>query len=1089
MRFKYLAFWAVLLGSVAMAFGQNTSDLRLQAHLLARKNMQVTHGTGVIAGHVKIPATVSATGVSMSMRAFVVAYSDSATQPPVKVSADVQPDGSYRLESVPAGTYHVWAWVDGMPSGLYYDQAASEAGATPVEVANGAVVDGIDFTFDAKPEGNGEIAGRVLTSKGRVPSGAVVVAYATDGRQYAKSEVNADGFYQLAGLSANWYYVQVIANGYREVWYPGVFNMYEATPVEVVDGQAQNGIDFSLENGSSISGAVRDSRGKPVPNAQIWIQFSDQGIYFAQNVVTDEAGRYTVSGLSGGSYYVSATVPGSYNVFWYPGVPEMKDALTIKLQSDSSVENADIKLPFSVGFGALWGTVTDADHQLYSGNAYITLSPLEPDSNGTITNDIKPYPTSSYWVNVQNGQFELDNVRAGAYRMMLSIYTANGASLSFWYPNASNWEQATVLEVKEDEKLGPLEFQLPKMDGVIKGSVLDGQGKPVVGGYVYLTSKNQAWGRYFYAQTQTDGSFLIADLPDDEYIVAAYGCVTWSCAYLWYPAATSSEDATTVVVKDGKADQDHVQMVLPIEAGQSVLAGKVVNQSGQPLENASVMLMNAAENGVYTYAYATTDASGAYRIEKLPKGSYHVMYAWYGGDNLMDNRWFENATTKEEATAILLGSNEKRENLTLKLDPRPIYGAVYGSITDGNGQPVANAYVELRPAGGMSTQMPIYRFAHYYVRTDASGQFVFDYVFRGRYTLAAYGDGITVFSGNSTREENAVAFDVVGGEKTQLNLQGAQLNTTGAGVISGKVTTTMGYALDVAIVQVTNLKTQEVYTTLTQSDGQYSLKGLPEGDYVAAAFAPYHMIQYYDQTWDLMQAKVLSIASGNEQYPMVDFNLQGLYYLMMEDSMGPAVKNGSDSAKSTVVQGVVRDEKAAPIANALVYALNDKGEPIEYVRTGKDGGYAFTTLNNGAAYRFYASKTGYKSQYQDGKTTLSENAPATLNGNQQVFDFVLSTDAIVDVEEEVPSTLKIEGMYPNPFRHTAVLRFSLEQAQDVSVRIYDTLGRQVITLANAPFSSGQHEVVWTPNGLPNGVYFYQVTTKDQKASGKIMLAR
>ena len=90
----------------------------------------------------------------------------------------------------------------------------------------------------------------------------------------------------------------------------------------------------------------------------------------------------------------------------------------------------------------------------------------------------------------------------------------------------------------------------------------------------------------------------------------------------------------------------------------------------------------------------------------------------------------------------------------------------------------------------------------------------------------------------------------------------------------------------------------------------------------------------------------------------------------------------------------------------------------------------------------------------------------------------LVTD-IEDIASEVPEGITLKQNFPNPFNPTTQIGFTLPQSQEVSLRVYDMLGREVATLANSEmFSAGQHSVSFDASNLSSGVYMYRLTSQD-----------
>ncbi len=87
--------------------------------------------------------------------------------------------------------------------------------------------------------------------------------------------------------------------------------------------------------------------------------------------------------------------------------------------------------------------------------------------------------------------------------------------------------------------------------------------------------------------------------------------------------------------------------------------------------------------------------------------------------------------------------------------------------------------------------------------------------------------------------------------------------------------------------------------------------------------------------------------------------------------------------------------------------------------------------------------------------------------------------------------------YPNPFNPTTTIKYYLPFAetghapsvQNVTLAVYDVLGREVAILVNARQAPGNYEVVWDAENLPGGVYIYSLRTDKFYMSGKMLLMK
>lgn len=68
----------------------------------------------------------------------------------------------------------------------------------------------------------------------------------------------------------------------------------------------------------------------------------------------------------------------------------------------------------------------------------------------------------------------------------------------------------------------------------------------------------------------------------------------------------------------------------------------------------------------------------------------------------------------------------------------------------------------------------------------------------------------------------------------------------------------------------------------------------------------------------------------------------------------------------------------------------------------------------------------------------------------------------------------LEQNYPNPFNPNTTIRYELPRASNVSLAVYDILGRDVATLLNEEKSAGTYTVQWDASGVSSGVYFFRL---------------
>lgn len=83
----------------------------------------------------------------------------------------------------------------------------------------------------------------------------------------------------------------------------------------------------------------------------------------------------------------------------------------------------------------------------------------------------------------------------------------------------------------------------------------------------------------------------------------------------------------------------------------------------------------------------------------------------------------------------------------------------------------------------------------------------------------------------------------------------------------------------------------------------------------------------------------------------------------------------------------------------------------------------------------------------------------------------------------------LHGNFPNPFKTETNIYFVLHSGGDVEISIYSVDGRCITTLLSGCQPAGKNWVVWRPDGMDPGVYFYQISSQQLKATGKLLFIR
>ena len=80
---------------------------------------------------------------------------------------------------------------------------------------------------------------------------------------------------------------------------------------------------------------------------------------------------------------------------------------------------------------------------------------------------------------------------------------------------------------------------------------------------------------------------------------------------------------------------------------------------------------------------------------------------------------------------------------------------------------------------------------------------------------------------------------------------------------------------------------------------------------------------------------------------------------------------------------------------------------------------------------------------------------------------------------EFPTDYKLSQNYPNPFNPNTNIKFSLKADSDVKLVVYNLLGEMIKELVNNKITAGNHEYTFNSDGLPSGIYLYQLEANNQ----------
>ena len=98
---------------------------------------------------------------------------------------------------------------------------------------------------------------------------------------------------------------------------------------------------------------------------------------------------------------------------------------------------------------------------------------------------------------------------------------------------------------------------------------------------------------------------------------------------------------------------------------------------------------------------------------------------------------------------------------------------------------------------------------------------------------------------------------------------------------------------------------------------------------------------------------------------------------------------------------------------------------------------------------------------------------------------------VLDVEQlgGLPVEFELQQNYPNPFNPTTKISFSIPQAGNVVLKVYNSIGKEVATLVNGYMTAQSYKVDFNASGFASGIYIYKLEYDNSSISKKMVLLK
>jgi 5-hydroxyisourate hydrolase-like protein (transthyretin family) len=629
-----------------------------------------------------------------------------------KVIAQTRTDdlGRYRLHSLAGGDYFVEAATD--PAFLqsvflmagekrpdisrsYYPAGTTIADAKPVRVSLGRDVTAIDVALALNPPvkdpaapppppradatGTARIAGEVLdAASGKPIRNARLLLLPVEGQRITNwTRTNSQGRFEYTSLQARRYTLRADADRFVTLEFGQKRPGEAGTQIQVRDGEDFRA-DIKLPRASALAGTLLDEFGDPAPSVLVQVA---QRMYAAgrhrlmptggrlQAVPSDDRGRYRISGLAPGDYFVAAlsgaytdqNEVGGFAPTYFPGTSDAGAATPVTVAFAADAANTTFALAPAKTV-SVSGTMVDAEGKPVSGRGTLWLAP--PDRLKRMDFNLARAATTP------DGRFVLRNVPQGSYTMQgfgppPADYKGpmNLGAMPF------GWTPVNVGDSDVDDVV------LKVTDGtVLRGKIVldDSSAPPPTGQQVRVSAfpiefdSAPVGGGPAPSQTRPDLTFEVAKLSGLRRIVVDVSSPAWALKKI----TLNDLDITDTPVDFRTKDVEGVEVVLTPKV--SSVSGTVSDDKGPVSDYAVVIFSSDPTKWIDRSRFvlvARPTQQGAFDLRGVPPEEYlAVALPGVTGTEWMDPEFLQQL--RVNATSFVLTEGESR-TLALKLKKRP----------------------------------------------------------------------------------------------------------------------------------------------------------------------------------------------------------------------------------------------------------------------------------------------------------------------------------------------------------------------------------------------------------------------------------
>jgi len=464
--------------------------------------------------------------------------------------------------------------------------------------------------------------------------------------------------------------------------------------------------------------------GEPLKGAKVFLTARDnyKALFSAE---TDGTGTFSIKDIEPGEYTLRTDKPGYDDPSRTCDSEDIQSGDDIKLAPGQRLDKLKLQLLASA---VITGTVFDAKGDPLP-DAYVEAVRFEAFSGVRVLGNAV-IPRSSD----DRGQFRIYHLKPGKYFVRVSdaFYLRNESDdekgdptttrvkgfLPIYYPNTTELNRATLLDVKPGEELSQIDITVHLAEVLrIRGSLLNGiTGEPIKNGSLSISTLPPAIRENSAGSTSVgeDSRFEIKDLVPGKYIVSADG---WEL-----PDRRLWGGARQIELTDSNLDDVQIRLF----PGHD-LTGRIELSGGKKIDFKHVQVhLDPRNDSNYGFAFANVKADGTFFIPDVKEGSYDV-----SASDLPDGYYVKSASLGTLDVTDGLRVSGEAITMPLVLQASPSGAQVEGIVMTAVGKQACSSTVVLVPDGSRRSR----RFLYQETDVDRAGHYVISGITPGDYKL------------------------------------------------------------------------------------------------------------------------------------------------------------------------------------------------------------------------------------------------------------------------------------------------------------------------------------------------------------------